>query len=143
MSMALAGKKKVVMAAEFVDIANHPELTGHSTKAVLFSSDHYHVWVHIDEPGKKGPMHKHSADEIFYCVRGECTIHFPNGESEKLRAGMVVTLPKDQLYQLHNTGTERMILLGTRAEPAGKLRHTKDDKIITNIKGEYVVDAKA
>jgi mannose-6-phosphate isomerase-like protein (cupin superfamily) len=76
-------------------------------------------------------------------VRGECTIHFPNGESEKLRTGMVVTIPKEQLYQLHNTGSEDMILLGTRAEAAGKARHTKDNATISNVKGEYVIDAKA
>ena len=140
--MAFAHKKKV-MQALFVDIASHPPLTGHSTKDVLFNSEHYHVWVHIDEPGKKGPMHKHSADEIFYCVRGECTIHFPNDESEKLKTGMVVTIPKEQLYQLHNTGSEDMILLGTRAEAAGKARHTQDNATITNLKGEYVINAKA
>ncbi len=65
-------------------------------------------------------MHKHSADEIFYCVQGECTIHFPNGDSEKLKPGMVVVIPKDQFYQLHNTGSENMILLGSRGEAAGQ-----------------------
>ncbi len=139
--MAPAYRKKV-MDALFVDINNHPALTGHSTKEVLFNSNDYHVWVHIDEPGKKGPMHKHGADEIFYCVRGECTIHFPNGESERLKTGMVVTIPKNQLYQLHNTGTEPMILLGTRAEGAGKARHTKDGATIANVQGKYVVNAK-
>src|SRR4249920_2408817 len=94
--MALPQKK--VMEALFVDIKDEGPLGGHSTKGTLFSSDHYHVWVHVDtEPGKQGPMHKHSADEIFYCVQGECTIHFPNGDSEILKPGMLVVLPKDQL----------------------------------------------
>jgi mannose-6-phosphate isomerase-like protein (cupin superfamily) len=140
----MAPLQKKVMEALFVDIKNQPPLTGHSTKGTLFTSDHYHVWVHIDaEPGKKGPMHKHSADEIFYCVQGECTIHFPNGDSEKLKPGMLVVLPKDQFYQLHNTGSENMILLGSRGEPSGKERHSEGGKAIKNVKGKYVIDADA
>jgi mannose-6-phosphate isomerase-like protein (cupin superfamily) len=140
----MAPFQRKVMEALFVDIANQPPLTGHSTKGTLFSSDHYHVWVHIDsEPGKKGPMHKHSADEIFYCVRGECTIHFPDGDSEKLKPGMLVVIPKDQYYQLHNTGSENMILLGSRGERSGKERHNEGGKVIKNVEGKYVVDANA
>lgn len=138
-----APAQKKVMNAQFVDVKNHPVLTGHSTKSALFSSENYHVWVHIDEPGKKGPMHKHSADELFYCVQGECTFYFPNGEQEILKAGMVVIIPEGQFYQLHNTGTEHMILLGSRAEPIGKVRRATNDAVISNVKGEYVVEAKA
>ena len=140
----MAPFERKIMEALFVDIAGQPALGGHSTKDALFSSDHYHVWVHIDhEPGKQGPMHKHSADELFYCVQGECTIHFPNGESEKLKAGMVVIIPKGQLYQLHNTGTENMILLGSRGEGHGKARHSERDAVIKNVKGTYVIDTDA
>jgi quercetin dioxygenase-like cupin family protein len=140
----MAPFERKVMEALFVDIKDQPQLTGHSTKGTLFSSDHYHVWVHIDhEPGKQGPMHKHSADEIFYCVQGECTIHFPNGDSEKLTPGRLVVIPKDQLYQLHNTGKDMMILLGSRGEPQGKLRHSEKDQAIKNVEGKYVVDADA
>lgn len=138
----MAPHQKKIMEALFVDIKNQDPLAGHSTKGTLFSSDDYHVWVHIDsEPGKKGPMHKHSADEIFYCVQGECTIHFPTGESEKLKEGMLVVLPKDQFYQLHNTGDVNMILLGSRGEPSGKERHNESGKVIKNVAGKYVVDA--
>jgi mannose-6-phosphate isomerase-like protein (cupin superfamily) len=134
-----APRKKKIMEAEFVDVKNYPELTGHSTKGVIFKSDTYHVWVHIDEPGKKGPMHKHGADELFYCVQGECTFHFPDGEREKLKPGMVVTIPEGQFYQLENTGAERMILLGSRGEPSGKVRRAANEAVITNVQGEYVV----
>jgi mannose-6-phosphate isomerase-like protein (cupin superfamily) len=140
----MAPFQKKIQEALFVDIKDQGPLSGHSTKGTLFTSDGYHVWVHIDsEPGKKGPMHKHSADEIFYCVQGECTIHFPNGESGKLKPGMVVILPKDQFYQLHNTGSENMILLGSRAEGQGKKRHDERGAVIKNVEGKYVVDADA
>ncbi len=119
------------MPVEFIDILNVPELEiGHSKK-VLFSSDHFHTWIHGDYAGTKGPMHKHSADQQFYCVKGECTFHFPGGSSRTLTPGMVVTIPVGQLYQLDNTGDEYMILLGPRAESAGKPRHGKDNQVVS------------
>jgi len=102
------------MPAEFIDILKMEELDiGHSKK-VLFSSDHFHTWVHGDYPGTKGPMHKHTADQQFYCVQGQCTFHFPDAPSRALNPGMLVTIPAGQLYQLDNTGNEYMILLGAR-----------------------------
>ncbi len=94
------------MPAEFINILDLPELDiGHSKK-VLFTSDHFHTWVHGDYPGTKGPMHKHTADQQFYCVKGECTFHFPDGSARKLTPGMLVTIPASQLYQLDNTADE-------------------------------------
>ena len=116
------------MLAEFIDILKMEELDiGHSKK-VLFSSDHFHTWVHGDYPGTKGPMHKHTADQQFYCVQGQCTFHFPDAPSRALNPGMLVTIPAGQLYQLDNTGSEYMILLGARAEPAGNPRFSAVDK---------------
>ena len=65
------------MSAEFIDLLALPELEIGHAKKVLFTSDHFHTWVHGDYPGTKGPMHKHTADQQFYCVKGECTFHFP------------------------------------------------------------------
>jgi len=116
------------MAAEFIDILKMQELEiGHSKK-VLFTSDHFHTWVHGDYPGTKGPLHKHTADQQFYCVQGECTFHFPDAVSRKLTPGMLVTIPAGQLYQLDNTGDEYMILLGARAEPAANPRFSAKDE---------------
>jgi mannose-6-phosphate isomerase-like protein (cupin superfamily) len=118
------------MAAEFIDILNMQELEiGHSKK-VLFSSDQFHTWVHGDYPGTKGPMHKHTADQQFYCAQGECTFHFPGGSSRKLTPGMLVTIPAGQLSQLDNTGDEYMILLGARAEPANNPRFSANDQVV-------------
>lgn len=118
------------MSAEFINILELPELDiGHSKK-VLFTSEHFHTWVHGDYPGTKGPMHKHTADQQFYCVKGECTFRFPDRSSRKLTPGMLVTIPAGQLYQLDNTGEEYMILLGARAEPAGNPRFSANDKIV-------------
>jgi mannose-6-phosphate isomerase-like protein (cupin superfamily) len=90
---------------------------GHS-KHVLADTDDSHVWIHGDYPGTQGPMHRHTADEIFYCVQGECTFTLANGRRAKLKPGMVVFIPKGDYYKLENTGTEYLILLGMRSEPS-------------------------
>ena len=119
-----------VMNAEFVDVKDYPILDEDHIKEVLYNADDFHVWIHADRPGTKGPMHKHTADQIFYCLQGECTFRFPNGEAKKLIPGMVVTIPTGQLYQLDNTGDEYMILLGSRAEKAGKPRLRQAEDLI-------------
>lgn len=126
------------MAVEFIDLLKEPECAlGHSKK-VLFGSDHFHTWVHGDWPGTKGPMHKHTADQFFYCVQGQCTFHFPDGSSKAIDPGQLMVIPKDHFYQLDNTGDVYMILLGARAEPAGKPRHgTKNEELGDNT---YVFD---
>ena len=118
----MIGEITRVMKAEFVEIASYPILDEEHIKEVIYNAEGFHVWIHADRPGTKGPMHKHTADQIFYCLRGECTFRFPNGEAKTLTPGMVVTIPTGQLYQLDNTGPEYMVLLGSRAEPAGKPR---------------------
>lgn len=116
------------MAAEFIDLLKLEELDiGHSKK-VLFTSNQFHTWIHGDYPGTKGPMHKHTADQQFYCIKGQCTFHFPDGSSRALDPGMLVTIPAGQLYQLDNTGDEYMLLLGARAEPAANPRFSPGDQ---------------
>jgi mannose-6-phosphate isomerase-like protein (cupin superfamily) len=90
---------------------------GHS-KHVLADTEESHVWIHGDEPGTQGPMHRHTADEIFYCVQGECTFTLDDGRREKLKPGMVVFIPKNDYYKLENTGDAYLILLGMRSEPS-------------------------
>jgi mannose-6-phosphate isomerase-like protein (cupin superfamily) len=131
--------ERQVMNATFFDLTNFPPLTGHSTKKVLSNSEGFHVWVHIDEPGKTGPMHKHTADQLFYCVQGECTFRFPNNEAVALRPGMLVTIPAGQFYQLHNSGSEKLILLGSRGESAGKERRSETGAVVHNVAGKYVL----
>ncbi len=118
------------MAVQFLDLIGEPELeVGHSKK-VLFSSDHFHTWVHGDYPGTKGPMHKHTADQFFYCVQGQCTFHFPDGSSKVINPGQLMVVPKEHFYQLDNTGDEYMILLGARAEPAGNKRFGTKGEVV-------------
>ena len=69
----------VFMPAKRIDINEHPALKGAGAgkhERLLFNSANYHVWIHHSVPGDKGPMHKHTADQQFYCVQGQCTFHF-------------------------------------------------------------------
>lgn len=118
------------MAVQFIDLVKEEELDlGHSKK-VLFGTEHFHTWIHGDWPGTKGPMHKHTADQFFYCVQGECTFHFPDGSKQAVGPGKMMIIPKEHLYQLDNTGNEYMILLGARAEAAAKPRFSPKDEVV-------------
>jgi len=120
------------MTVTFHDLVKFRKLPlGHSKKVLADTSDS-HIWIHGDDPGTKGPMHRHTADEIFYCVQGECTFTLKGGRRKRLKRGMVVFIPKNDYYQLENTGREYMILLGMRSEPSKLPRFGK--------KGETVGD---
>jgi mannose-6-phosphate isomerase-like protein (cupin superfamily) len=115
------------MSWKKIDLNTMPGRDIPGGKRMLWASDMYHVWMHNDPPGTirgrvadRGAqlMHLHYADETFFCIQGELTIRFhdPDGE-EVVPAGSFIVVPKGQLYSLENTsGTEQMILLGTRAE---------------------------
>src|SRR5690349_7850285 len=106
------------MTVTFYDLLKLKKLPlGHSKK-VLAETAESHVWIHGDDPGTQGPMHLHTADEIFYCVQGECTFTFAGGRRRVLKSGMVVFIPKNDYYKLENTGEDYMILLGMRSEPS-------------------------
>ena len=119
------------MSVEVVDLTRHPAMnpeTGH-IKKVLYKSNGYHVWLHVDEPGTKGPMHKHTADQTFFCLKGECTVHFPDGTSKRLTPGTIIIIPKGELYQLDNTGDGPMVLLGNRGEAYENPRFTASGQV--------------
>ena len=91
---------------------------GHTTdngRQLLMDGPRFHAWLHVYfEPGKHDELHCHNADETFVCLEGECTVRFPDGTKEVLRPGSVALIPGGQFYQLNNTGSGRMIMLGNR-----------------------------
>jgi len=118
------------MTVTFHDLRKLKKLPlGHSKKVLADTRDS-HIWIHADDPGTQGPMHRHTADEIFYCVQGECTFTLAGGRRERLKEGMVVFIPKDDYYQLENTGDEYMILLGMRSEPSKLARFGAKGEIV-------------
>ena len=122
-------------SAKFTDVLNYPMLPRGHTKKVLHDGDNFHVWIHGDEPTTKGPMHKHTADQIFICVQGEVTYNFPDQPSATLRPGMMIIIPKGDFYQIENKGSVETILVGGRAEPGKKPRFSEKGAVVdeTNI----------
>lgn len=101
-------------------------------KRVIHDAPGYHVWIHgPDEPGETGPMHKHTADQTFHCVQGEATYRFPDGTSATLTPGMMIVIPKENLYSIENSGSGELILTGSRAESRSKASLTADDAVVS------------
>jgi mannose-6-phosphate isomerase-like protein (cupin superfamily) len=138
------------MTVQFADVVGQKKLKlGHS-KRVLIRTPDFHVWVHADEPGTKGPMHTHTADETFYCLQGECTFTLKEASGKrykrKLTPGMIVMIPKGDFYQLHNTGDEYLVLLGTRGETDKLPRFGKAGETVGRnlwaIENKHVIEAR-
>ena len=69
------------MTVQFADVLGQKKLKlGHS-KRVLIRTPDFHVWVHADEPGTKGPMHTHTADYHLVVIEGTMK-HWAAGETE-------------------------------------------------------------
>lgn len=85
------------------------------SRTILMNGPDFHTWINVYKPTEMDEMHCHNADQTFYCVTGECTLHYPDTADEVLRPGMIALMPGGQFYQLHNTGEEDLILLGSRA----------------------------
>ena len=127
------------MAVAFIDVGTEPQLKKGHGKRVLSNSRSFHTWIHGDYAGDKGTMHKHSADQTFYRIEGECTFHFPDGSNRKLTPGMLVHIEAGNLYQLENTGEGYMKLLGTRAEDGKNPRYLESgEKVAINRSAEQV-----
>lgn len=84
-------------------------------RTVLMNGKDFHTWINVYLPGDMDELHCHNADQTFYCVEGECTLHFPDGSTTVMTPGCIALMPGGQFYQLHNTGDDVMILLGSRA----------------------------
>jgi mannose-6-phosphate isomerase-like protein (cupin superfamily) len=138
------------MTVQFADVVGQKKLKlGHS-KRVLIRTPDFHVWVHADEPGTKGPMHTHTADETFYCLQGECTFTLKEASGKrykrKLTPGMIVMIPKGDFYQLHNTGDDYLVLLGTRGETDKLPRFGKAGETVGHnlwaLENKHVIEAR-
>jgi len=91
---------------------------------VIFNTPRMHTWLHVyPEPGDKDDMHCHNADQTFYVIEGECTMHFPDGGKTVLAPGMVATITGGAFYQLENSGHGAMVLMGNRSGPSEAIQH--------------------
>ena len=62
-------------------------------RKVIFNTSGFHAWLHVyPNPGDADDMHCHNADQTFYVIDGECTMHFPDGGKAVMKPGMVATI---------------------------------------------------
>jgi mannose-6-phosphate isomerase-like protein (cupin superfamily) len=93
-------------------------------RKVIFNTPKVHAWLHVyPNSGDKDDMHCHNADQTFYVIEGECTMHFPDGGKAVMKPGMVATITGGSFYQLENTGADAMVLMGNRSGPSEAIKH--------------------
>ena len=106
-----------------VEIVNMKELAHQEKRRKnIFNTPRFHAWMHYYSPGKKDNMHCHNADQTFYVIEGECTMSFPDGGKAVLTPGMTATITGGSFYQLENTGSGPMIMMGNRSGPTESLQ---------------------
>ena len=85
-------------------------------RTVVMNTRKLHAWVHYyPNPGDHDELHCHNEDQVFTCFEGECTMRFPDGTSSVLKPGMAALITGGSFYQLVNSGTGHMILMGHRS----------------------------
>jgi hypothetical protein len=102
------------MAVEIIDL---PQVAHQQKRRkVVFNTPRLHAWVHYyPTPGERDDMHCHNADQTFYVIEGECTMHFPDGGKAIITGG--------SFYQLENSGDGAMIMMGNRSGPSEAIQH--------------------
>lgn len=110
------------MAIEILDLAEVARQEG--KRKVIFNTPRLHAWVHVyPKPGDKDDMHCHNADQTFYVIDGECTMHFPDGAKAVMKPGIAAMIQGGSFYQLENTGNGPMVLMGNRSGPQEAIQH--------------------
>ncbi len=98
----------------------------HETKKreVIHNTSKIHTWLHCyPKPGDKDDMHCHNGDQTFFCLEGECTMHFPDGGKSVMTPGMIALIHGGDFYQLENTGDGPMYLIGHRSGRSEDNKH--------------------
>ncbi len=110
------------MAIEIIDCA---KLARQGKKrTVVMNTRKLHAWVHFyPDPGDHDDMHCHNADQTFYCIEGQCTMHFPDGGKAELNPGMAALITGGSFYMLENTGDGPMVMMGNRSGSQDNIKH--------------------
>ncbi len=122
------------MSIEFV---NMHELAKEKKRKSIMNTPRFHAWHHYYPPGRKDEMHCHNADQTFIVIEGECTMTFPDGNKKLLTPGMVAMVTGWSFYQLENTGSGPMIMMGNRSGPEETL------KTISHETGKEIIFSKS
>ena len=106
-----------------IEIVDMVQKAGEGKRQVIFNTNKLHAWVHVyPKPGDADDMHCHNADQTFYVIDGECTMHFPDGGKTVLTPGMAATITGGSFYQLENASDKPMIMMGNRSGPSENIQ---------------------
>jgi len=108
------------MGIEVIDILGKAK--EEERRRTVFDTPRFHAWMHYYKPGQTDQMHCHNADQTFFVIEGECTMHFPDGGKSVLNPGMAALITGGSFYQLENSGSGPMIMMGNRSGPAEKIQ---------------------
>lgn len=93
-------------------------------RTVVMNTRKMHAWVqYYPTPGDHDDMHCHNADQTFYVIEGECTMRFPDGGAAVLTPGKAALIRGGSFYQLENSGSGPMIMMGTRSGSQDDIKH--------------------
>src|SRR5438093_11296027 len=107
-----------------IEVMDMVEMAKEGKRKVIFNTKKFHAWVHVyPEPGDKDDMHCHNADQTFYVIDGECTMHFPDGGKAVMKPGMVPTITGGSFYKLQNTGAAPLVLTRNLSVPSEPIQH--------------------
>lgn len=110
------------MGIEIIDCAEMARET--KARKVVMNTRKMHAWVHYyPNPGDHDDMHCHNEDQTFYCIDGQCTMHFPDGGKAVLTPGMAALITGGSFYMLENSGDGPMILMGNRSGNQNNIKH--------------------
>ncbi len=110
------------MAIEIIDCAK--VAWEKKKRTVVMNTRKLHAWVHFyPDPGDHDDMHCHNADQTFYCIEGQCTMHFPDGGKAVLDPGMAALITGGSFYMLENTGHGAMVMMGNRSGSQDNIKH--------------------
>lgn len=103
-----------------MDFANLDELMATKKRKIdLFGTDKFRCWMLNFEPGDGTDMHYHASPETFLVLSGSGVVKGLKGEERPIKRNEIVFLAAKDYYQLTNTGTEPLVLLGNRSEAFG------------------------
>ena len=84
-------------------------------KATLFESEHVLVGLNAFEPGQEHALHSHAGmDKIYYVVSGR-GLFLLEGRELDMRSGEMLIAPQGVPHGIHNTGTDRLLVLAILA----------------------------
>jgi mannose-6-phosphate isomerase-like protein (cupin superfamily) len=103
-----------------MDFANLDEMMAKNERKIdLFGTDNFRCWMLNFVPGDGTDMHYHANPESFLVVSGNGVVKGLKGEERAIKKHEIVFLAAKDYYQLTNTGTEPLVLLGNRSEAFG------------------------